>query len=163
MRKIVGVVVITAAVGVIVGVVAVNGVPVSGPVPGATEGQPSSTEVYVASVDDPPSYADVSAADGVVPGTRGVNDSGRSYGYLDGSDIPTPDLIEVIATNGKIGYVYSADMNAALSPPPGAKPEDLAQNRSNGVKAIPVYLTDGITRIGEFPVVPATREERRDD
>lgn len=72
-----------------------------------------------------------------------VNADGLTYGVQ--NENGTPDLVAVIATNGKDGYVYSRDLmgptpTALVTAPPSTAPGEM----------IPVYASDGRTRIGEF-------------
>lgn len=82
----------------------------------------------------------------------GVNAKGETYGVenVHGS----PDLIAVVATNGKQGYVYAADLNAAGGPMP-TSPEDALvqqQERLGQEFSVPVYESDGETLVGEFVI-----------
>lgn len=80
----------------------------------------------------------------------GVNAKGETYGVenVNGS----PDLIFVFATNGKVGYAYVAEMNAAWGPEP-TSPEhalQMQEERAGQTVSVPVYESDGETVIGEF-------------
>lgn len=82
------------------------------------------------------------------------NDSGETYGKLVDSQSAIerymkkePDLIAVIATNGKEGYVKKTDFFPNLPRDPN---EALEQESANTDNVIPVYKTDGVTVIGEF-------------
>jgi hypothetical protein len=85
-----------------------------------------------------------------------VNESAQTYGVI--NDRGTPDLIAVIATNGKQGYVHRADLEQADGTSAAREfksPEEaLAWQKQNasGVRQIPVYQQDGTTLIGEFLV-----------
>jgi hypothetical protein len=67
-----------------------------------------------------------------------------------------PDLIQVVATNGREGYVFKSQLDEAS----GANQEfdspadAVAWQRSveNRKFALPVYTSDGITKIGEFVI-----------
>jgi hypothetical protein len=80
----------------------------------------------------------------------GVNAKGETYGVE--NENGTPDLIAVIATNGKPGYAYNEDLNTAGGPEPTSPQDAYAQQEANQGKAfsVPVYEPDGETRIGEF-------------
>lgn len=87
----------------------------------------------------------------------GVNANGDTFGVGGGPD-GEPDLIAVVATNGRSGYVY-ADALAAADGTTAAEgfrsPEDALewQERNKGIRhAVPVYLEDGETVIGEFVI-----------
>ncbi len=77
-----------------------------------------------------------------------VNANGQTYGVV--NDHGEPDLQAVIATNGRQGYVFTRDLNAAGGPPP-TDPADAA-TRSPVDATIPVYESDGVTRIGDFHI-----------
>lgn len=77
-----------------------------------------------------------------------VNANGQTYGVL--KDNREPDLQAVVATNGLLGYAFTRDLNAAGGPPP-TDPAEAAARKPVSVD-IPVYESDGITRIGEFHV-----------
>jgi hypothetical protein len=72
----------------------------------------------------------------------GKNAEGLTYGVANARG--TPDLVAVIATNGRSGYAYNRDLS-----PPG--PTGL-QTGSEPSRTIPVYTSDGHTRIGEFVI-----------
>lgn len=83
-----------------------------------------------------------------------VNDSGDTYGAA--NDNGEPDLISVITTDGRRGYVYSDELNeasgmTALDEASGPA-EALAwqQARAGTVALIPAYESDGETAIGQF-------------
>lgn len=77
-----------------------------------------------------------------------VNANGQTYGVL--KDNREPDLQAVVATNGLLGYAFTRDLNAAGGPPP-TDPAEAAARKTVSVD-IPVYESDGITRIGDFHV-----------
>lgn len=85
-----------------------------------------------------------------------VNDSGDNYGVINGEG--APDLIAVIATNGRQGYVRSkdlADADGSTAAESFKSPQDAVrwQEENAGViHLIPVYESDGTTQIGEFRV-----------
>lgn len=76
-----------------------------------------------------------------------VNDSGQTYGEQGDSPV-APVLVRVMATNGKEGYAFSADLQGAQP----TSPADAAKNFSTPrpSRQIPVYLSDGKTQIGFF-------------
>jgi hypothetical protein len=74
----------------------------------------------------------------------GVNASGQTYGVQNRRG--TPDLLAVIATNHRAGYVYAHQLNP---PPPRTLKQALAQNEA-GPKQLTVYKSDGQTPIGKF-------------
>lgn len=88
-----------------------------------------------------------------------VNKSGKTYGGI-ANVLPEdyPDLIGVIATNGKEGYAHKEDFCDEYIP---KSPEDavrymekLKELNDQGYyfQAIPVYDIDGETVIGEFEI-----------
>ena len=79
----------------------------------------------------------------------GVNAKGETYGVV--NEHGEPDLIAALATNGRQGYVYVRDMNAA-DPAPASPEEAAAIARENARKSftVLVYESDGETSIGEF-------------
>ena len=72
----------------------------------------------------------------------GTNPEGLTYGVE--NDTGTPDLLAVIATNGKTGYVYSRDR---LVPEPTRLPPGVSTSKPI---LLPVYTSDGHTVIGQF-------------
>jgi hypothetical protein len=78
----------------------------------------------------------------------GVNAKGETYG-VESQENGTPDLIAVIATSGGSGYVYAKDLYGGPMP---TSPEDAMKNFSTPrpPREIPVYLSDGETKIGIF-------------
>lgn len=83
------------------------------------------------------------------------NDKGVTYGS--GADAVSPedepDLIRVIATNGKEGYAYRTDLEEpAPSSPAAAIAQQEARNGKPVTKVIPVYEKDGVTKIGAFSI-----------
>ncbi|MEO8969023.1 MAG: peptidase M56 family protein [Solirubrobacteraceae bacterium] len=75
----------------------------------------------------------------------GVNASGQTYGVQNQHGIP--DLVAVIATNHRSGYVYANK----LYPRPKTIAQALAQNNAPS-SALTVYESDGKTPIGKFVV-----------
>ena len=96
-----------------------------------------------------------------------INEDGLTYGSDLGIEDPknAPDLISVIATNGKEGYAYKAEIDEQLSYKElealsEAKIEKFkeAMEKDPSVKAIvwqrvPVYEKDGKTVIGEYVIL----------
>ncbi|MGO9902459.1 MAG: hypothetical protein ACLP0J_22865 [Solirubrobacteraceae bacterium] len=76
----------------------------------------------------------------------GVNANGQTYGVQ--NQHGTPDLIAVIATNGRSGYVYADQLNPPL---PKSIAQALAQNNAPP-RTVTVYRSDGKTPIGKFVV-----------
>lgn len=76
----------------------------------------------------------------------GVNEGGQTFGAGNGQG--TPDLVAVVATNGRRGYAYAQDLEA---PTPTSPSEALAWQRvpQRDVE-VPVYESDGKTVIGTF-------------
>lgn len=85
-----------------------------------------------------------------------VNEAGQSYGVH--NERGQPDLIAVMATNNKQGYVLRSDLEEAdgtTAMKGFTTPEDaLRWQEANAglVRIIPVYESDGKTRIGDFQV-----------
>ncbi len=78
-----------------------------------------------------------------------TNAAGQTYGALpDGPDDTVPDLVRVVATNGKTGYCRDKD---TLGPCPDDDAEANTKACLRGY-VIPVYESDGTTQIGEFVV-----------
>jgi hypothetical protein len=81
------------------------------------------------------------------------NDNGDSYGAVNNRG--EPDLIAVIATNGREGYVYADAMDG----PESTSPEEALtwqEEHAGEVVSLPVFLADGETQIGEFVLAPTT-------
>lgn len=91
-----------------------------------------------------------------------VNADGNTYGIE--NENGAPDMIAVMATNGKRGYAYrtaleEADGTAAaktFKSPQDAL--DWQEARRGKSFSVPVYDTDGKTVIGEFVIGPANGE-----
>ncbi|TFD52170.1 hypothetical protein E3T55_06820 [Cryobacterium frigoriphilum] len=85
-----------------------------------------------------------------------VNATGETYGVLNESG--QPDLIAVVATNGNNGYVHSADLARVDGSEQAAtftSPEQALEwqdSMAGEAVSVPVYESDGETRIGEFTV-----------
>lgn len=76
----------------------------------------------------------------------GVNASGQTYGTP--NQHGTPDLVAVIATNGRAGYAYANQ----LSPPPPKTPSQAVAHNNAPPSTVTVYESDGKTPIGKFVV-----------
>ncbi|WP_159698779.1 hypothetical protein [Arthrobacter sp. 18067] len=94
-----------------------------------------------------------------------TNARGQTFGSIseiDGQPVE-PDLIQALATNGTVGYVDDDALKAATGHPSQFKsPEEaLRWQEANGNKTtvIPVYESDGVTRVGEFVIQPSEGEE----
>ena len=74
----------------------------------------------------------------------GVNATGQTYGIANQNG--TPDLVAVVATNGRTGYVYATQLT---SPAPTSPSQAIAENNSPP-KTLTVYESDGKTPIGKF-------------
>lgn len=79
----------------------------------------------------------------------GVNTRGQRFGSADtdgtkGEDL---DLVLAIATNAKVGYVKSSDLERPLPKTPAA-----AVKSNGGQRTIPVFAKDGTSTIGQFTV-----------
>lgn len=86
----------------------------------------------------------------------GVNANGDTFGIMGAED--DPDLIAVSATNGRLGYVFAdelAEADGTAAAEGFSSPEEaLAWQEARGDEpvSVPVYLSDGETKIGEFLV-----------
>lgn len=84
----------------------------------------------------------VAAYSSVTTSAWGVNRDGHTYGIANEKGIP--DLLAVIATNGRNGYVYSRDLQVPT-------PTSLQTGAPTSKPIVlPVYTSDGHTTIGEF-------------
>lgn len=92
-----------------------------------------------------------------VPTLFGINANGQTYG-ASGTSQGEPDLIAVQATNDELGYVSREEFDEATGANAAehfTSPEDALewQERNRGTsRMLPVYLSDGVTTIGEFRV-----------
>lgn len=96
-----------------------------------------------------------SAANGGPPGPPDFpkNAKGDTYGKLpfDGSADQVPDLVAVVGTHGKQGYVRPQDLHLTDDAP--SSPEEALKQQSQSVdEEIPVYGQDGSTVIDTFVV-----------
>lgn len=76
-----------------------------------------------------------------------INDNGDTYGMP--NDEGEPDLIKVFATNGKLGYAYSKDLQGPEINTPEEALEFMESVKGTTLM-VPVYESDGETVIGEF-------------
>lgn len=85
-----------------------------------------------------------------------TNEHGQSYGVENSKG--SPDLVAVIATNGKTGYALGTDLDSADGTNAAQafkSPEDAIswQKARQGMTfSVPVYESDGTTIVGEFLV-----------
>ncbi|MGY6498559.1 MAG: hypothetical protein ACXIUP_10070 [Microcella sp.] len=118
-----------------VGVLLVGGAAVAAPMLG---------DSFTASVAPPPA-----AAGG--PVEFAVNANGETYGSPLNEQVP--DLMLTRAEGGKIGYVRVSELNHARN-------LRKSSTNPNRVFDIPVYLSDGETKIGVFRVLDDTENPR---
>ncbi len=96
------------------------------------------------------------------------NADGLTYGSALEAPTPAlePDLIEAVATNGKLGYILKTDLDAANGSDAAesfSSPEEaLAWQATQGGKTttVPVYDVDQTTVVGEFLIVPSVATSR---
>jgi hypothetical protein len=80
-----------------------------------------------------------------------MNASGDTFGP-NKPLVEEPDLMAVMATNGKVGYCYRTQL-MGLEQEPKTPEEAEASNEANlRGRMIPVYKSDGVTQIGVFQV-----------
>ncbi|BAJ75213.1 DNA-directed RNA polymerase specialized sigma subunit, sigma24 homolog [Microbacterium testaceum StLB037] len=83
-----------------------------------------------------------------------VNDRGQTYGSSGAGE--EPDLIAVVATNGREGYVDADELaDATGSSQKVASPDEALRwqgERAGQAFVVPVHLSDGVTRVGDFVV-----------
>jgi len=78
----------------------------------------------------------------------GVNACGQSYGpAAQKKGEKDPQLVLAQATNGKVGYVRSSELNGAKPANPAA-----ASKKANGSRSIDVVSSDGTSVIGSFTI-----------
>jgi hypothetical protein len=83
-----------------------------------------------------------------------TNAAGQTYG-VDKPLVTEPDLVSVIATNGKHGYCLGSDLDGpADGITPSTPPEVTEDFNERGLRGytIPVYESDGVTQIGVFQI-----------
>ena len=96
-----------------------------------------------------------------------VNERGETFGSdIDAkSEADVPDLVAVVATNGKHGYCLNSQFNA--EPPSPKTAEEAAAMMHDALcegRVIPVYTSDGVTQIGVFQIGgPGTTVEMGDE
>ncbi|MGW8812985.1 hypothetical protein [Gordonia terrae] len=88
------------------------------------------------------------------------NSRGQTYGSAAETTVDTklPDLVLSIGTNGRTGYIKSADIPA--TPKTKAQASALPERtdstgqrvRASAPKTVPVYESDGTTVIGQFHI-----------
>jgi len=78
-----------------------------------------------------------------------TNANGDTYGIA--NDQGEPDLVAVIATSGRQGYAYRTDLAGPMPTSPEQAVEWSRQDAGQ-THTIPVYESDGTTKIGEFVV-----------
>lgn len=76
------------------------------------------------------------------------NESGLTFGASGQGARPSddPDLVLIVATNGRTGYSYRCELDGRQPTSP-AEAAELPPSW-----AVPVYLSDGETQIGDFVV-----------
>jgi hypothetical protein len=83
-----------------------------------------------------------------------TNAAGQTYG-VDKPLVTEPDLVAVIATNGKHGYCLRSDLDGpADGITPSTPPEVIEEINKRGLRGytIPAYESDGVTQIGVFQI-----------
>jgi hypothetical protein len=79
----------------------------------------------------------------------GTNASGQTFGVANARG--EPDLISAFATNGRTGYAYSSEVGPNAWPQPANPTQALEWQQTPLVtEHVPVYLSDGKTRIGQI-------------
>jgi hypothetical protein len=79
----------------------------------------------------------------------GINASGQTFGEANARG--WPDLIRAYATNGRFGYAFSTQIGPNAWPQPANPAQALEwQNTPLVTVHVPVYLSDGKTRIGQI-------------
>ena len=78
-----------------------------------------------------------------------TNAAGQTYGG-EKPLVKAPDLVAVVATNGKHGYCLSSDINPPPHPPKTHEEAEAMSDRALRGYTIPVYESDGVTQIGVF-------------
>jgi len=83
-----------------------------------------------------------------------LNENGDTYGAM--NEHGQPDLISVVATNNQHGYVYAgelADADGSAQAMKFKSPEEALawqKEREGKTFSVPVYQSDGKTKVGEF-------------
>lgn len=80
------------------------------------------------------------------------NAKGQTYGSALDARTPAeePDLIEAIATNGRVGYVYRDELMGDVPTTLEEVRQHIANGQPSEPRVIPVYEDDGETQIGVF-------------
>lgn len=78
----------------------------------------------------------------------GVNRDGKTFGVQ--NEHGMPDLVAVIATNGRTGYCYANELE--LTEHHALNPSEAGNTPNTQPRTIAVYASDGKTRIGDFTV-----------
>lgn len=112
-------------------------------------------------------------ADGSEPApspTYATNAQGQTFGSAMSAVSPDtePDLILVVATNGREGYVLKAELDDANGTTAAAtfkSPEEALvwQSAHTGPVSVPVYQSDGRTPVGEFTVMHESEAANAND
>ena len=93
------------------------------------------------------------------------NEAGQTYGRIDQGVWPEyePDLILVVATNGREGYVSKAALDEATGANVSTLEEALAWEEQRSARParilLPVYESDGVTDVGYFEVTQSVGTE----
>ncbi|WP_457206241.1 hypothetical protein [Nocardioides sp. P5_C9_2] len=84
----------------------------------------------------------------------GVNAKGETFGVQRHGR--SPDLIAVVADDGRQGYAYVKDLDGRWPEPPTSPEDALAQQEANEgrSRSVPVYQSDGETVIGKYTSGP---------
>ena len=93
------------------------------------------------------------------------NKSGQTYGSAEGMSFDSaPDLIAAVTSDGKSGYVRRVDVLREVAPPknPASALEQMNSRKAAGPRVMPVYLSDGTTRIGVFEIGDSGTATRSD-
>ncbi len=78
-----------------------------------------------------------------------TNAAGQTYGGHKPL-VEAPDLIAVLATNGKHGYCLNSEFEPPRNPPKTPEEAEAMSDRAFRGYTIPVYESDGVTQIGVF-------------
>lgn len=96
------------------------------------------------------------------------NAQGQTFGSAADAASPDqePDLILVVATNGREGYVRKVDLdeaNGQAAAESFTSPEDALawqEAEGRGDRSVPVYEHDGVTQVGTFLVLGGDNQRR---
>lgn len=105
----------------------------------ALAGPLSPEQQAVGSLTEPPEYD--------------VNPAGETFGAASPSvpDEQWPDLVQVVADTGEVGFVRRDDLTGGDSPKTLAEAA-AASKVAEQLRWVPVYASDGKTEVGKFPV-----------